>query len=282
MDNEIFVADEVTENVEELATEELVEGEKVEEEVAESENSIEETIEETPKAIYTEEDFNKKLDEVLAKKIARKEAKLRREYEEKYAADLELANITKQGIGEEDTETAVSKMSEFYKEKGITINPYQRESSSKEQEILARAYADEIIESGYDDIVEEVDRLAEIGFDNMSPVEKIMFNRLASERTNQEAIKYLASKGVGKELLDETEFKEFSNKYPNLSLKEKYELYEMIKPKKEVRQIGSMKNDTPNKIKDYYTIDEINRLTEDELDDPQIWEAVRKSMTSRK
>lgn len=282
MDNEIFVSDELTENVEELATEELVEGEKVEEEVAESENSIEETIEETPKAIYTEEDFNKKLDEVLAKKIARKEAKLRREFEEKYAYDLELANITKQGIGEEDTKEAVNKMSDFYKEKGIDIKPMQKQNSEEETEALANYYAEKTIKAGYEDIVEEVEALANKGFNNMNPMEKIMFNRLATERTNIENEKYLASQGVSKDFLDNKEFIEFSNKYPELNLKQKYELFEKIMPKKEVKPIGSMKNTEINKTKDFYTMEEISRLSEDDLDDPEIWEVVRKSMTSRK
>ena len=41
--------------------------------------NVEQTTEQTPK--YTEAEFNAKLDEVIGKKIARKEAKIRKEYE---------------------------------------------------------------------------------------------------------------------------------------------------------------------------------------------------------
>ena len=34
-----------------------------------------------------------------------------------------------------------------------------------------------------------------------------------------------------------------------------------------------------DKVKDYYTEDEIRKLTDEELDNPKIWEAVRRSMT---
>ena len=47
--------------------------------VTEVTENVENTTEETPKT-YTEAEFNAKLDEVLGKKIARKEAKIRKEY----------------------------------------------------------------------------------------------------------------------------------------------------------------------------------------------------------
>lgn len=271
--NETLVTD-VTENVEELATEELVDGVKVEEET-------EVPTEEQPK-LYTEEDFNKRLDEVLAKKIARKEAKLRREYEEKYSADLELANVVRQGIGEEDTLTAVNRMNEFYKQNGVDIRPFQRSLSQRDEEVLANAEAEDIISSGYDDLVEEVDRLASIGVENMTPREKLVFSKLASERTRQEALKDLASIGVNKEVLEDKDFIDFSDKLnPNLSVKEKYEMYSKIKPKPKVEQIGSMKGATvkDDGVKDFYSYEESLKFTKADFDkNPKLFEAVEKSM----
>jgi hypothetical protein len=40
-----------------------------------------------------------------------------------------------------------------------------------------------------------------------------------------------------------------------------------------------MKNTVPNKVKDYYTEAEISKLTLDDLNDPDVWNAVRNSMT---
>lgn len=264
-----------TENVEELATEELVDGVKVEttEEVV--------TEPEQPK-LYTEEDFNKRLDEVLAKKIARKEAKLRREYEEKYSAELELANVVRQGIGEDNAQEAVTKMSNFYRQNGVDIQPFNRSLSQKDEEILANAEAEDIISSGYDDLVEEVDRLASIGVENMTPREKIVFTKLASERTRQEALKDLASIGVNKEVLEDRDFLDFSNKLnPNLSVKEKYEMYSKFKPKPKVEQIGSMKgvNVKDDGVKDFYSYEESLKFTKADFDkNPKLFEAVEKSM----
>lgn len=276
-DNKELVTD-VTENVEEQATEELVDGVKVEESTEQFEVD---KPEETPK-LYTEEDFNKKLDEVLAKKIARKEAKIRREYEEKYADDLELAYITKHGIGIEDTKEAKTQMSNFYKSKNIDIPQYQRSYTQREEELLANAEAQDIISSGYDELVEEVDRLAEIGVDNMTPREKLVFTKLAAERKNQEALKDLASIGVGKEALDDKEFIDFSNKLnPSLSVKEKYEMYSKIKPKPKVEQMGSMKgtNVKDTGVKDKYTYEESLKFTKEDYDkNPKLFEAVCKSM----
>lgn len=264
----------VTENVEELATEELVDG------VKEEATEVVET--EEPAKLYTEEDFNKKLDEVLAKKIARREAKLRREYEEKYAADLELASITKQGIGEDDSLSAVSKMNEFYKSKGIQIQPYQHSFSQRDEEVLANAEAEDIISSGYEELVDEVNRLADKGVDNMTSREKLVFTRLAQERKNQETLKELASIGVGKEAIEDKDFVDFSSKLnPSLSVKEKYEMYTKFKPKPKVEQIGSMKGTTvkDDGVKDFYSYEESLKFTKEDFDkNPKLFEAVNNSM----
>lgn len=277
--NEILVTD-VTENVEELATEELVDGAKVGEEAV-NVTETEVTTEETPK-LYTEEDFNKKLDEVLAKKIARREAKLRREYEEKYSADLELANVVRQGIGEDDAKEAVTKMSNFYKQNGVDILPFQRSLSQRDEEVLANAEAEDIISSGYDELVEEVDRLASIGAENMTPREKLVFSKLASERTRQEALKDLASIGVNKEVLEDRDFIDFTKKLsPDLSVKEKYEMYSKFKPKPKVEQMGSMKGATikDDGVKDFYSYEESLKFTKADFDkNPKLFEAVEKSM----
>lgn len=276
-ENNTLVAEEVTENVEELATEELVDGAK--EDVAEQ--SSDATTTEQPK-LYTEEELEaiKTTIKLNAKKNA--ERKIRKEYEQKYSADLELANVVRQGIGEEDTLTAVNRMNEFYKQNGVDIRPFQRSLSQRDEEVLANAEAEDIISSGYDDLVEEVDRLASIGVENMTPREKLVFSKLASERTRQEALKDLASIGVNKEVLEDKDFIDFSDKLnPNLSVKEKYEMYSKFKPKPKVEQIGSMKgaNVKDDGVKDFYSYEESLKFTKADFDkNPKLFEAVEKSM----
>ena len=116
----------------------------------------------------------------------------------------------------------------------------------------------------------------------MTQRDKVIFSKIASERQRIEEEKALASIGVGKDAINEQDFKDFAEKLnSSLSLKEKYEMYLQFKPKKEFKQIGSMKNGAANKVKDHYSTEEIERLTLDDLDNPEVWEAVRKSMTGQ-
>lgn len=261
-----------TENVEELTTEENVEGTtEPTEEVVETPS---ETVE-TPAKTYTDAD----VDEIVKKKLHRQEQKLNREFNKQMSKYKRAEEVLNAGLGTSNIEEATNNLTNFYKEKGIKIPEYHEQRSEHEIEVLAKDEANSIIDAGYDDIVEEVEKLAEIGIDNMSKRDKIMFQILANERTKLENEKEIASLGVSKEELESSEFKAFSDKYPSLSLKDKYELYSQIKPKKQVNKMGSMKNGQASQVKDYYTEEEISRLTEDDLNNPQVWEAVRKSMT---
>ena len=58
-------------------------------------------------------------------------------------------------------------------------------------------------------------------------------------------------------------------------------MYTKLNPKKKGEPMGSMKSGQMNKVKEFYTAEEIERLTDEDLDNPQVWEAVRKSMTGQ-
>lgn len=265
-ENENLVIDEITENVEQT-TEEIAEN---------AENSAENV--EIPAEQSVEMFTKEQVDEMIAKKLARKEAKIRKEYADKYSR---LETVVNTGLGTSDIEEATSKLTDFYKKKGVSI-PDTPRYSERDIQILANAEAMDIIDSGYDEIVEEVDRLADIGLDNMSDKDKIIFSKLASERQRIEDEKSLATIGVSRDVLNDEKFKEFSKKLaPNLSLKEKYEIYAKLNPRKKYEQIGSMTGGQQSKVKDFYSAEEIEMLTEEDLDDPAVWEAVRKSMTGR-
>ena len=263
-----------TENVEEQATEELVDGNNATDTV--------ETVIEAPaeEKLYTESEFNKKLDELIPKKLAKQERKLKKDYEKKLK-DYEYAEqVLNAGMGTKDINEAINNLKEFYEEKGISIPKYYEQPNQYDMEAGAEKEANSIIESGYDDIVEEVDRLASIGVDKMTPRDKIIFTKLAGERERIEQEKEITDSGISKEDINSEDFKDFS-KYldPSMSLKEKYDFYQKTKPKKEIESIGSMKNVEPNVVKDYYSPEEIAKLTDEQLDNPKIWEVVRRSMT---
>jgi hypothetical protein len=251
------------------------------ENVAENvEATTEQTTEQVtqPEKVYTEEDFNKKLDDVLAKKIARNTAKIRKEYEKKYG---ELENVLRAGTGKEDVGEMTSTFRQFYEGKGIQI-PKEPTYSARDIEALAKADASDIISAGLDDVIEEVDRLADIGLNNMSAREKAVFKELAEYRKNAEQGKELSKLGVGEDVYNSKEFKDFASKFgSNTSITEIYEIYNKMQPRKEVRTAGSMKNatQTDTGVKDFYTRDEALQFTKKDFDrNPALFKAVEQSM----
>lgn len=270
-ENENLVTD-VTEN-DELTSEEIVEGVDVgEETVNETENEV------TTEAPAVETFTKEQVDEMIAKKLARKEAKIRREYENKYSR---LETVVNTGLGTSSVEESTEKLTEFYKKKGIEI-PSTPVYTERETQLIANGEAQDIIDAGFDEVVEEVERLASIGVDNMTQRDKIIFSKLANYRAEVEQENDLRALGIGKEEINSPEFKDYARKLnPELSLKEKYEMYSQVKPKREINQIGSVKSGMTNQVKDHYTQEEIAKLSLDDLDDPQVWEAVRKSMTNQ-
>lgn len=246
----------------------------VTEEVAEN---VEVTTEETPKT-YTEAEFNAKLDEVLGKKIARKEAKIRKEYERKYG---DLENVLRAGTGKENVEDMTATFKDFYQKKGIQIKD-RPNYSDRDIEVLARAEAEDIIRYGYDEVVEEVDRLAKIGAAHMTAREKAVFKTLAEHRQSAERSRELSKMGVTEDVYNSKEFSDFASKFnPNVSVSEIYEIYNQRQPKKTIKPMGSMKNNDSgdNGVKDFYTVEEARRFTKKDYDkNPALFAAVEKSM----
>ncbi len=260
---------------ENLVTEEVVETEPVAE-------NVEVTTEETPKT-YTQEDFeaalnarlNEKLDELMPKKLARREAKIRKEYEKKYG---ELENVLRAGTGKESVEEIKDTFMDFYQKKGIQIQE-KPTYSDRDIEVLARAEAEDIIRCGFDEVSEEVDRLAQIGAANMDKREKALFKALAEYRQNVERSNELSKMGVTEDVYNSKEFSDFASKFnSNVSVSEIYDIFKQKQPKKDIKPMGSMKQ-AQTAEKDYYTPEEIERLTMEDLDDPKVWEKVRRSMT---
>jgi hypothetical protein len=265
MENNNELVTDVTENVEQT-TEEIVESVETTEEVVE-----------TPKT-YTEDELNARVDELLAKKIARKEARIRKEYDKKYGR---LESVLKAGTGEESIDDITNTFTNFYAKKGIEI-PSEPTYSDNDMKVLANAEADSIISLGYEDVVEEVDRLAELGVDNMTPREKLVFTKLAEYRKSEQDRKELAKIGVSAKALEDKDFIEFADKLnPSMSMKDKYEMYDKYRPKPKVETMGSMKNTTNNDsgVKDFYTRDEALKFTKKDFDkNPALYKAVEQSM----
>lgn len=257
---------EVTENVVEQPTEEAV-------------------VVEEPK--YTEAEFNQRMDELLAKKLARREAKIRKEYEDKFTSYKEAEAVLNAGLGTSDIKEATSNLREFYGKKGIKIPDMQQPAYSEDDlKVLASNEAQKIIDYGIEDVIEEVDRLADKGVENMTSREKLLFQHLAAHRKDYEDQKELAQIGVTKDALKDADFIEFAKDLnPNLSAKQKYEIYSKYKLKKQLEVMGSMKNTTneDTTVKEFYSLEEAKKFTTADFDkNPRLYEAVKNSMAKWK
>lgn len=270
--NERLVTD-VTENVEEQATEELVNGAKAQttDEVVNTVDEATVDTESVEEKLYTKADLQTKIDNA----VRRREAKLRREYDEKYG---DLENVLKAGTGSEDIRDITDTFADFYTKKGINI-PQRNNFNQFDMEAGAEKEAESIINSGLDEVIEEVDRLADKGLEGMNPREKIIFQHLAEYRQNKERESELISVGA-KDVLNDAEFTKFASQFnSDVSIKDVYNMWTKTRPMPKVEQIGSMKNTTSNEVKDYYTPEEARRLTDKDLDNPEVMKAVERSMT---
>ena len=257
-ENENLAMETIAENVEATTEEKVEQVEQIE----------------TPAKTYTEEEVN----QIVGKRLARQQAKIRKEYDKKYG---ELESVLKAGTGKEDVAEMTDTFRQYYQKKGIQI-PSEPTYSERDIEVLARAEADEIINSGFEDVVEELDRLTELGATKMNPREKAVFRQLAEYHQNASRGQELASIGVTEEIYGSKEFRDFAAKFsPSTPITEVYQYYAKMQPKKEVRTMGSMKSGQESKVKDFYTQEEIERLTEEDLNNEDVWNAVRRSMTGK-
>ncbi len=242
--------------------------------VVETTENVEQTTEQTPIKTYTQEE----VDAIVGKRIARKEAKIRKEYDRKYG---NLEEVLRAGTGKESVEEITDTFADFYQKKGIQIRK-EPKYSDKDIEVLAKAEAEDIIRSGYEEVVEEVDRLTELGVANMTPREKAVFKALAEHRQSAERGIELSKIGVTEDVYGSKEFTDFASKFnPNTPISDIYDIYSKTQPKKEIRTMGSMKNSnsTDSGVKDFYTPEEARKFTKKDYDNnPALFKAVEKSM----
>ena len=249
--------------------------------VTEVTENTEQTAEETP--IYTESQFIQKVKETvdasIGKKISRTEAKIRKEYDRKYG---ELETVLKAGTGKETVEEMTGTFRDFYEKKGISI-PQKAEYSARDIELLAKAEAEDIIRGGFEEVIEEADRLKDLGVENMTAREKAVFLQLTEHIKTTEASRELSKIGVSEDVYNSKEFTDFASKFnPNTPIGDIYDIYTKTQPKKEFKTMGSMKNNTAdnNSVKDYYSYEEASKFTKEDFDkNPDLFKAVQSSMT---
>lgn len=250
------------EHIENLVTEQVAE-------------NVETTTEEIPEKKYSQED----LDSIVGKRLARQEAKIRKEYDRKYGG---LTEVLEAGTGKKGVDELKDTFQSFYASKGIQM-PQKPNYSAKDIEVLANADAAEFINGGFEDVVEEVDRLTEIGIENMTARDKALFKVLANYRQNAERGKELSKLGVTEDVYNSDDFKAFASKFnSNTPITDVYNIYAKTQPRKEHKTMGSMKNNTvqDNGLKDFYSYEEAVKFTKKDFDsNPALYQRVQESMT---
>ena len=273
------------ENVETQTTEENVEGieltdtaeeESQKEQPAEEKEEVRKTLKEL---LRENPDYQEEYNQMMKTRLDRKD----REFEKTLSKYRDTEEVLKSTLNAKDIAEANTKLREFYESEGVKLPEVVKpELSTREVEILAQADANEIINEGYDAMLTEANRLAQKGYVNMTPREKVIFTTLGDKLTEEKERKELLSLGASKDLMESNEWKEHRKKFNSKTpMKDIYALYKGNQPKPKVENPGSMKNTPTKEVKDLYTDEEISKLTLEDLDKPGVFEAVRKSMTSR-
>jgi hypothetical protein len=272
MNEEIQNVTDVTENTEEQTAEEIVDGVELTDTADDTTDvDTEETKEEQPKGrFYTDEEVNSIVDKRVARKM--------RKYEKQMAEYEDTENVLKSALEVDNISDANKKLRSYYQEQGYELPEKKSSYSERELNILAKAEADEIIEEGYDSMLEEANRLAKIGYQNLNQKEKLIFMTLGDELDKQNDTRELKKIGANEELLKKTDFIEFRNMFDKKTPIEKvYGLYKNQEPKPKVELPGSMKNTSVKEEKEYLTPEEVVALTPEDWEKPGMWEKVRKS-----
>lgn len=243
--------------------------------VQETEN-VEQTTEETvvePAKVFTQEEMNA----AVGRAKARERAKVEKQYKREYG---DLVDVLKAGTGKDNVGEITDTFRGFYEKKGIQFAK-KPEYTDEDIKVLAQAEANNIISAGYDDVVDEVERLADIGVENMTAREKALFKALAEHRQRAERAKELSSIGVTEDVYNSEEFKSFASQFnPTTPVKNIYEIYQKQLPKKEYKTMGSIKN-TPTDngaVKEYYSPEEARKFTVQDFNkNPELYKRVIES-----
>ncbi len=251
-ENDLFVEQPSVETTTETGTEEEVQDVQETEEVNKPEEKM-----------FTQE----QLDKILQERMNR----LDKKYKKKYG---KLEDTLKTGLGTTTLEETTDKVREFYKEQGIEFKD-DPVISDEDEKILADHEANKIIDLGLEEIDDVINDLSNKTLSNR---EKYILDALTSKKAELEAEKELKTLGLSNEEINDKEFRDFAKQFnKDVSLKQVYEIFRKTKPV-QATPIGSMQSTTDKEIKTKYTPDEVDRLSYDDLNDPQIFEAVRKSM----
>lgn len=224
---------------------------------------------------FTQSELNK----IVSERLKRNEQRLRKEYDREYGDKYsELESVLAAGTGEKTVEGMTNKFRAFYEGQGVEIPQGSvKDYSDSDLTVLAEADAREVINSGYDDISFEIERLSQKS-NSLSPREKAQLKILKEEKTNQDRRKKLSELGVSSDVYLSEDYKNYREMFKDDVSEEKvYKMYAAQKPQ-HAESPGSMKNGSHEEEKTYYSPEDVDKLTSRDLDNPVIFKRVRESM----
>ncbi len=255
-------------------------------------SEVEEEKESVKEKLYTKEELQEAIDRNVKGRLARAE----NEYAKKIQEYEDLAYTLRKGMGKDDgnVQDLNKDLRKFYKEQGIEIpDVVSRGLSEREEKILAKAEAEEIINGGDDYINQIANEIYNIPAEKRTIRQKVVFESLGKYMMQEKAKAQLKEKGVDESILQDDSFKEFASRFnAQTSIGDIYEMYQKINAKEVVEtpkrerpaSTGSTRTVAKtNTVKEYYTEEEASKFTQRELmDNPELLKAVEDSMAKWK
>lgn len=251
-------------------------------------SEVEEEKESVKEKLYTREEMQAEIDRNVEGRLAR----LKRENARKIEEYEDLVNTLRAGMGKSDgnVQDLNKDLRKFYKEQGIEIpDVVSRGLSEREEKILAKAEAEEIINGGDDYINQMANEIYNIPVEKRTIRQKAIFESLGKHMMQEKAKAQLKEKGVDESILQDNSFKEFAGRFTaQTSIADIYDMYQKINAKEVVEtpkrerpaSTGSTKTvSKTNTVKEYYTEEEASKFTQKELmANPELLRAVEDSM----
>lgn len=233
---------------------------------------VQSAAQQTPKTFTQEE-----VDAMVAGRLARERSKHEQNMKREYGP---LMDVLTAGTGKTTPREIAEHLKAYYQGQGATL-PEQPAFSERDIAILAQADAKEIISFGADEVKDEVARLEKLGEDGRSPKENALLRVLAEHQQAQQRRADFLEHGITEQELESADFQALVDLCSASTPAEKIcEHYRLLHPKQDIQTMGSL-NNTPTDtkgIKDFYTPEDVDRLTAADYKNPTIMQRVRESM----
>lgn len=206
-------------------------------------------------------DNQKEINRIVESRLKRAERKHEKENQEFY----EIEDILKQGLGVENRQDIIKSLRDFYGEK-VQENPV-RSINERDERVLARADANEIIDLGFNEMESEANRIASIPESDRTLREQEVFNILCEKMIEEKQLNELKNKGIKSEILEDKNFKEFKDKFNyNTPISDIYEMYSKLnaKPVEKPASAGSAKSQN-NDSGEVFSVERINQMKPEEI-----------------